>query len=246
MDLKSREGKSGGGYCTLFSNHEAPFIFANFNGTQGDVRVFTHECGHAFQSFSSRNQPLRYLIWPTYEAAEIHSMSLEFLTYPWMEEFFKEDTSRFKQSHLEGALLFIPYGAAVDEFQHLVYENPSASMEERAQMWLELEKTYLPHRLYQDNPYFASGRFWQRQGHIYRRPFYYIDYCLAQICALQFWSLAEENRPETMQKYRYLCELGGSKPFTELLNEIQLQSPFRTGTLKQSIKAPLQELGILT
>ena len=193
LDLKSRDGKQGGGYCTIFADQEAPFIFANFNGSQGDVRVFTHECGHAFQCYNSRNQALRKMIWPTYEAAEIHSMSLEFLTYPWMEDFFAEDTERFKISHLEGALLFLPYGAAVDEFQHLVYENPEMTPEERNDLWLQVEKKYLPHRRFADMPYFESGRFWQRQGHIYNRPFYYIDYCLAQVCALQFWALAEEE-----------------------------------------------------
>ncbi len=244
MDLKTREGKMGGGYCTLFTDHGAPFIFANFNGTQGDVRVFTHECGHAFQAFQSRNLPLRDMIWPTYEAAEIHSMSLEFLCYPWMKDFFKEDTDRFKQSHLEGSLLFIPYGAAVDEFQHMVYNNPDASARERTEMWKEVERIYLPHRKYVDLPYFSSGRFWQRQGHIYHRPFYYIDYCLAQICALQFWELAENNRSEAMKKYRDLCALGGSLPFTKLLGEVGLKNPFIKGTMNSSISNPLKELGI--
>jgi len=243
MDLKTREGKVGGGFCTLFTDHGAPFIFANFNGTQGDVRVFTHECGHAFQAFQSRNLPLRDMIWPTYEAAEIHSMSLEFLSYPWMKNFFKEDTDRFKQSHLESSLLFIPYGAAVDEFQHMVYSNPNASPQERTKMWKEVENTYLPHRKYVELPYFSSGRFWQRQGHIYKRPFYYIDYCLAQVCALQFWGLAEENRAEAMKRYRYLCSLGGSLPFTQLLKKVGINNPFVKGTLSSAISNPLNELG---
>ena len=243
LDLKSRDGKAGGGYCTIFSDHGAPFIFANFNGTQGDVRVFTHECGHAFQCFQSKDVPLRHLIWPTYEAAEIHSMSLEFLSYPWMERFFAEDTERFKRSHLEEAILFIPYGAAVDEFQHMVYANPEANADERAQMWKEMEAKYLPHRKYTESTFFESGRFWQRQGHIYRRPFYYIDYCLAQVCALQFWAMAEDNREEAMVKYRALCKLGGTKPFTGLLNSIDLPSPFVDGTLIKAISVPLEMLG---
>lgn len=242
LDLKSRDGKQGGGYCTIFADHGAPFIFANFNGSQGDVRVFTHECGHAFQCYQSKDQALRKMIWPTYEAAEIHSMSLEFLSYPWMESFFEEDTERFKISHLEGALLFLPYGAAVDEFQHLVYENPEMTPEERNEAWKQVERKYLPHRTFTDMPYFESGRFWQRQGHIYARPFYYIDYCLAQVCALQFWALAEEDRADAMKRYRHLCSLGGSLPFTALLNEIELQSPFSQGTIERAVKTPLQYL----
>ena len=244
LDLKSRDGKEGGGYCTIFANQEAPFIFANFNGSKGDVLVFTHECGHAFQCYQSRNQALRQMIWPTYEAAEIHSMSLELLTYPWMERFFKEDTERFKTSHLEGALLFLPYGAAVDEFQHLVYENPEATPEERVQFWKQMEAKYLPHRKFVEMPYFETGRFWQRQAHIYNRPFYYIDYCLAQVCALQFWALAEEDREDALERYRHLCSLGGSMPFTALLNEVNLQSPFVKGTIDRAVMVPLQRLGL--
>ena len=244
LDLKSREGKQGGGYCTIFADQEAPFIFANFNGSQGDVRVFTHECGHAFQCFQSRNQAHRKMIWPTYEAAEIHSMSLEFLSYPWMEDFFKEDTERFKISHLEGALLFLPYGAAVDEFQHIIYEHPTLTPQERANIWKELEEKYLPHRKFTNMPHFESGRFWQRQGHIYTQPFYYIDYCLAQICALQFWTLAEEDREEAMKRYRHLCSLGGSLPFTALLDEIELLSPFSPGTIEKAVQVPLEYLDL--
>ncbi|MEC7983878.1 MAG: M3 family oligoendopeptidase [Myxococcota bacterium] len=242
MDLKSRENKSRGGYCALFSSQGAPFIFANFNGTQGDVRVFTHECGHAFQCYQSKDVPLSDLIWPTMEAAEIHSMSLEFLTYPWMHLFFKEDTDRFIQSHLERALIFIPYGVAIDEFQHLVYENPDATPADRAKMWKDVEQRYLPHRKYEDLPYFGSGRFWQRQGHLYIRPFYYIDYFLAQTCALQFWSIAEQDRDDAMKRYRSLCKLGGTQPFTQLLKAVKLRSPFEPGAIQFAIQAPLQYL----
>jgi M3 family oligoendopeptidase len=235
MDLDSREGKSGGGYCTLFTKYGLPFIFANFNGSDGDVRVFTHECGHAFQAYTSRNLPLRDVIWPTSEAAEIHSMSLEFLTYPYMKYFFEDETSLFFQKHLEGALLFIPYGCAVDEFQHWIYANPNATPDERAQLWLDLEQKYLPHRKYTTSqgvlPYFESGRFWQRQRHIFFRPFYYIDYCLAQVCALQFWHKAELDRDVALRDYRHLCSLGGTLPFTKLVQEANLINPFTEGVL---------------
>ena len=246
MDLDNRETKAGGGFCTAFYEHDVPFIFANFNGTNGDVRVFTHECGHAYQRYASRNQPLRSYLWPTLEACEIHSMSLEFFTYPQMHYFFKEDTNRFILSHLEGALLFIPYGCAVDAFQHWVYDNPSASSEDRAAEWKRLETVFLPWRRYESGEtYYDSGRIWQRQRHIYLRPFYYIDYCLAQSCALQFWAQAESDREDALNRYQALCKLGGAHSFTKLLTFAGLQNPFQKGTLKSIITKVTQTLANL-
>tara|TARA_B100001769_G_scaffold203003_1_gene162669 strand:+ start:1208 stop:2593 length:1386 start_codon:yes stop_codon:yes gene_type:complete len=140
MDLDNRAGKSGGGFCTSFPSLERPYIFANFNGTDHDVTVLTHEAGHAFQCYESRKQPVNRYLWPTYEACEIHSMSMEFLTWDWMHLFFKEDTEKFLFKHIAGSLAFLPYGALVDHFQHWVYENPNASAKERKNQWLELEK----------------------------------------------------------------------------------------------------------
>ena len=144
LDLKTREGKAGGGFCTYFADYGVPFVFANFNGTDGDVRVFTHEIGHAFQGFSSSDDRLLDCVWPSYDAAEIHSMSLEFLTYPQMDKFFEEEADGFRWNHLAGALTFLPYGVAGDHFQHLVYENPEATPEERHGMWRSMEQKYMP------------------------------------------------------------------------------------------------------
>lgn len=124
MDLVSKKGKQGGGYCTFLNDYKVPFIFSNFNGTSGDIDVLTHEAGHAFQVYESRDFAVPEYNWPTYESAEIHSMSMEFFTWPWMNLFFKEDTDKYKFDHLSSGLLFIPYGVAVDEFQHFVYANP--------------------------------------------------------------------------------------------------------------------------
>jgi M3 family oligoendopeptidase len=231
LDLKARTGKAGGGFCADVPRYGVPFIFANFNGTQDDVNVFTHECGHAFQNWSSRDHSLLLYQWPTYEAAEIHSMSLEFLTFPYMDLFFGEDTERYKAGHLEDAILFLPYGCAVDEFQHRVYSNPEMSAAERAALWSEIEAIYLPHRSYTDMPHFESGRLWQQQHHIFAMPFYYIDYCLAQTCALQMWHSANQDREDTMERYRQLCSLGGTQPFTALLDAVGLSNPFLDGCL---------------
>lgn len=236
MDLVAKKGKAGGGYCTFIENYKAPFIFSNFNGTSYDIDVLTHEAGHAFQVYSSRNFDIPEYYWPTYEACEIHSMSMEFFTWPWMELFFKEDTEKYKFSHLSSGLLFLPYGVSVDEFQHWVYENPNASPKERKQAWRDIERKYLPHKDYDGNEYLENGGLWQRQGHIYNSPFYYIDYTLAQICAFQFWKRSRENHEEAWEDYIKLCKLGGSLPFTELVKEAHLISPFEDGCVQSVVE----------
>ena len=231
LDLLSKKGKMSGGYCTYIPEHKAPFIFANFNGTSHDIDVLTHEAGHAFQVYQSRRFEVPEYLWPSYEACEIHSMSMEFLTWPWMNLFFENDTDKYKFIHLSEALLFIPYGVTVDEFQHWVYENPEATPKERREKWIEIEKKYLPTRDYGEVEELKNGIFWFRQGHIFSSPFYYIDYTLAQVCAFQFWIKSRENREKAWQDYLNLCKLGGSKPFFELMKSANLKNPFEEGTL---------------
>ncbi len=231
MDLVSRKNKAAGGYCTFLNDYKSPFIFANFNGTMHDVTVLTHEVGHAFQGYSSREYNIPEYFFPTYEACEIHSMSMEFLTWPWMKLFFEESTDKFLFEHLCGALQFLPYGVTVDEFQHWVYDNPDASPAERKAAWSTIEKKYLPHRNYEDNDFLKAGGFWQQQGHIYQSPFYYIDYTLAQVCALQFWKRSNEDRKTALEDYQILCNAGGSQSFLELVKLAKLKSPFEEGCL---------------
>lgn len=231
MDLVSKKGKQAGGYCTYIPDYRAPFIFSNFNGTSGDIDVLTHEAGHAFQVYESRGLDVPEYHFPTYEACEIHSMSMEFFTWPWMELFFKEDADKYKFSHLASGLEFIPYGVSVDEFQHFVYENPDATPAERKAAWREIERKYLPHRDFAGNEYLENGGFWQRQGHIFKSPFYYIDYTLAQICAFQFWVRLHENYEAAWADYLKLCQVGGSKSFVELVKYAGLTSPFEDGTV---------------
>ena len=230
LDLKTRPGKAGGGFCTGFPQEGVPYIFANFNGTQGDVEVFTHEMGHAFQAWKSRNLPTDYL-WPTYESCEIHSMSLEFLTWSQMDKFFGDDADRFREIHLAQSILFLPYGCAVDHFQHLVYANPEATPQARNQMWQQMEARYLPWRQYGDLAYPAQGGLWQEKLHIYCYPFYYIDYTLALCCAMQFWVKAESDFEQTLTDYIALCQRGGKAPFQELVSSANLVSPFKSDSL---------------
>lgn len=240
LDLETRKGKAGGGYCHFIPDELAPFIFANFNGTSADVDVLTHEAGHAFQCYRSRHTTIPEYYSPTYEACEIHSMSMEFFTWPWMKNFFQDDVEKFKFAHLSGSLLFIPYGVSVDEFQHWVYENPSATPAERRARWRQIEKKYLPHRDYDGDDFLEGGGFWFRQAHIFARPFYYIDYTLAQVCAFEFWGRAMEDRQSAWQDYLKLCDLGGSLPFTGLVREAGLNNPFDEGTIEKIIK-PVSE-----
>ncbi|GIO29116.1 MULTISPECIES: M3 family oligoendopeptidase [Paenibacillus] len=235
MDLVSKKGKQGGGYCTYISKYGAPFIFSNFNGTSGDIDVLTHEAGHAFQVYSSRHFEVPEYHWPTYEAAEIHSMSMEFFTWPWMNLFFEEDTEKYKFDHLSSALLFVPYGVSVDEFQHFVYENPDATPTERKQAWRDIEKKYLPHRNFGGNDYLERGGFWHKQGHIFQSPFYYIDYTLAQLCAFQFWKRMNEDYKSAWADYLKLCKVGGSMSFVGLAQYAGLKSPFEDGCVASVI-----------
>ena len=244
LDLETRSGKAGGGFCTSFPTEGVPYIFANFNQTQGDVEVFTHEMGHAFQAWQSRNLPLIDYLWPTLESCEIHSMSLEFLTWSQMDKFFGKDADRFRQIHLAQSILFLPYGCAVDHFQHLVYANPEATPTERNQMWQQMERRYLPWRDYGDLEHPAQGGLWQEKQHIYFSPFYYIDYTLALCCAMQFWVRAETDFDGTLDEYIALCQRGGDAPFRSLTKSANLVSPFKSGSLAGVVTKAQQFLGL--
>ena len=245
LDLVSKPNKASGGYCTYIQDYEAPFIFSNFNGTSGDVDVLTHEAGHAFQVYQSREAGIPEIEFPTYESCEIHSMSMEFITWPWSKEFFGKDTEKYHYLHLSSAVKFIPYGIAVDHFQHIVYNHPDLTPEERKAEWRRLEKMYLPYKNYDDCDFLERGGYWFRQGHIFTSPFYYIDYTLAQVCALQFWDRTQKKDPQAWSDYLTLCKLGGTKSFLQLLEASHLKSPFMDGGLQEcmdSAKAYLESV----
>ncbi|MDO5062213.1 MAG: M3 family oligoendopeptidase [Peptostreptococcaceae bacterium] len=236
MDLVAKPGKRAGGYCTSFDQYKAPFIFSNFNGTRGDIDVITHEAGHAFQNYMSQNMLLPDYIWPTFESCEIHSMSMEFLTWPYMHYFFGDNAEKFKFAALTSSINFIPYGVTIDHFQHFVYENPNATPAERRQKYHEIEKMYRPDIEYDDD-FLESGSFWFMQGHVFRSPFYYIDYTLAQVCAFQYLVKFLDAPEKTVQEYITLCKAGGSAPFFELIEIGKLQNPMTTSVLEDLIPA---------
>ena len=235
MDLETKHNKSAGGYCTYIPDYKAPFIFSNFNGTSEDMDVLTHEAGHAFQLYMSRYIDMQEINFPTLDSCEIHSMSMEFITYPWMDKFFKEDTAKYKFAHLSSAIKFLPYGVVVDEFQHIIYENPHMSKDERKKVWRDLEKKYLPHRDYEDNEILEKGCWFFKQGHIFKDPFYYIDYVLAEICAFQFLKKMDENRTKGWQDYLNICKVGGTQSFLQIVETGNLISPFEDGCIKSII-----------
>ena len=235
MDLETKHNKSAGGYCTYIPDYKAPFIFSNFNGTSEDMDVLTHEAGHAFQLYMSRYIDMQEINFPTLDSCEIHSMSMEFITYPWMEVFFKEDTNKYKFAHLCSAIKFLPYGVVVDEFQHIIYSNPNMSKDERKKVWRDLEKKYLPHRDYENNKILEKGCWYFKQGHIFKDPFYYIDYVLAQICAFQFLKKMDEDKDKGWEDYLRICKVGGTQSFLEIVKTGNLVSPFKDKCIESII-----------
>lgn len=231
MDLTTKPGKAPGGYMTFIEEHGVPFIFSNFNGTSGDVDVLTHEAGHAFQGWLTRDVVPSDLRDYTSEVAEIHSMSMEFFTHPWMERFFKEDTEKYYYAHVVDAIKFLPYGASIDAFQEWVYEHPEATPAERRAQYREIERQYLPHLNYEGFPGLEGGGRWQRQLHLYLYPFYYLDYTLSQVVALQYFAWDMKDHKAAWQSYLTLCQESGKIPFKQLVPASGLESPFEDGTI---------------
>ncbi len=233
LDLPAKEGKAAGGYCTDIHDYHVPFIFANFNGTSGDVETVTHEAGHAFACYMNRDRIPAAYVWPSMEACEVHSMSMEFFAWPWAQGFYGKDTEKFYYSHLSGALTFIPYGTMVDHFQHIVYEKPDMTPRQRHDTWRQLLGMYMPWvKLDGEIPFYSDGEAWQQQTHIYASPFYYIDYCLAQTVALDFWAMIRRDPKAAWEKYMAYTVQGGSRTFVDLLKEAGLRTPFDEACLR--------------
>lgn len=234
FDVESRPGKMSGGYMTSLPSYKAPFIFANWNNTSGDVDVLTHECGHAFEGYVAERDPAipADLECPGMESAEIHSMAMEFLTAPWHHLLFGRDTDKYALLHAEDSFVFLAYGCEVDEFQHIMYQNPDLTPDERNAEWLKLEKKYRPWIDFDNLPFYGRGAGWQRQLHIYECPFYYIDYCLSTMAALQFFLLSLTDHKDAWERYLRLVRRAGMASYTELLETAGLKVPFEEGSIK--------------
>ena len=242
LDLDAKPGKQSGGYMTYFPVYKIPFIFSNFNGTSGDVDVLTHEFGHSFQAYMARNITIPEYRSPTMESCEIDSMSMEFLTEPWMNLFF-DNPDKYRYRHLADSITFLPYGVTVDEFQHFVYEHPEATPAERDAYWHSLEEKYTPYkvRCYKGCDYMMGGHRWLTQAHIFDNPFYYIDYTLAQVVAFEYFNLDRKNHALAWKRYLKICKLGGKFPFRTLVQKAGMKDPFAEGVVKKTVK-PLMKV----
>lgn len=238
FDVLSKEGKADGGYCIGLPDYKAPFVFANFNKTKEDITVLTHECGHAFEAYVAMRS-MNYMDQREFspEIGEIHSMSMEHFTYPWMKLFFGEAVDKFYYSHLFGSLAFWPYGSMVDHFQHVVYDNPHLTPAERHEEWLKLERIYRPDADFADLPHYSRGGMWQQKLHIYHYPFYYIDYCLALYAAICFWIRMGENKEKAWQTYFELIQKAGTKDYITLLKEAGFETPFEENAMREAVEA---------
>lgn len=247
FDVVSRKNKWGGGYCTSFPKYNQPFILANFNGTSADIDVMTHEAGHAFADYmTNRNRFYTELNVGGMETAETHSMSMEFFAWKYMQKFFGDQADKYKFMHSFDAFSFIPYGTIVDYYQHLVYENPDMTPAQRNETWNKLEEQFRPYMSTEGMTYLSKGTRWQYQMHIYELPFYYIDYCLAQIVAFEFLLESRKDYDDAFARYVRFLSHGGEMVFTDLIAEAGLVSPFEDGALEgiaKEIEQLINELG---
>ncbi|MBQ6520947.1 MAG: M3 family oligoendopeptidase [Anaerolineaceae bacterium] len=235
MDLKNKPGKASTGYMTDLPDYLAPFVFSCFNGTIGDVQVLTHELGHAFAGYMAmRNQPISDYYSESTDIAEIHSMSMEQFCYPYAEYFFGDQADKFRFAHLQEAITFVPFGVAVDEFQHICYSQPTLTPKERTREWHKLERKYMPWRAYKNDEFMSRGGWWYHKLHIFLYPFYYINYTLTTMGAMEFKKKDAENHDAAWADYLKLCKVGGSMSYLETLRHANLAVPFEDGAVAKA------------
>ena len=234
VDDQARPGKGQGAYCQFLHEPGLPFILQNAAGTADDVFVLAHEAGHAYAAAASLPQmKILDCHQPSLDVCEIHSTAMEYLIYPYLERFFGQMAEQVSLMHMTKALLFLPYGCMVDEYQESVYQQPDMTPDQRHALWRELERVYQPDNLYDQDPFFNKGGAWQLKGHIYSDPFYYIDYVLAQLVALDIWQKSTLDHGEAFRYYNELCQLGGNATFSESLKIAGLPSPFNPDMIKR-------------
>lgn len=235
VDVESRTNKMGGAFALYSGPDISSFIFANFNGTSNDVRVFAHEAGHAFQFYMSRHSNIHEYILP-YDSCEVFSFTMERFVWPWMDGFFGEDTQKYQFSNLTEAFIYMPFVSVVDEFEHFLYEFPTATMQKRKQKWRELEQEYLPERDYDGNEFLGQGTGFYEIGHLFTSPFYYMDYDLAHFAAVQLWIKQQDDPKSAWDSFLNMCKHGGRLPYPELLKSADLDSPFEEGSMERLLE----------
>ncbi len=236
MDLSNKPNKASTGYMTTLTQYKAPFVFSCFNNTIGDIQVLTHELGHAFAGYEAmRNQKTDLYYSMSTDIAEIHSMSMEQFSYPYAERFFGKDADKFRFAHLQQAITFVPFGVAVDEFQHIMYASPQLTPKERTYEWHKLEEKYMPWRTYSDDEFMERGGYWYHKLHIFQYPFYYINYTLTTMGAMEFKKRYAEDPKAAWNDYLELCKAGGSRSYLGLLKLANLSVPFEEGSVAKAI-----------
>jgi M3 family oligoendopeptidase len=245
IDLENRPGKAPGAFCTAFPDERRAAIFCNSTGEASNVATLMHEMGHAFQALESMQDERPYeLLWPTMDAAEIHSMGMEYLSMSRLDEFFSaENAEKFRKERWAHAIELTCYVAIVDEFQHWIYANPKASLDERDQTWVSLVKTYQPSVDYSGHEKLIPMR-WYMQNHIFGSPFYYIDYAIAETGAMQLALLDARDPKKAVEVYLELCRLGGEKSVLKIFASAGLQSPFSAENMKSLMKYASDQLGL--
>ncbi len=245
LDLESRRGKAPGGYMSTRDEIRRPFIFMNAAGLHRDVEVLLHESGHAFHSLAARNDPMVAYRHSPIEFAEVASMTMELFADNLFDVFYDEDgAARAKRKHLEGIIRLLPWVAQIDAFQHWLYAHPEHTREERAQHWLELEERFGPTLDWSGYEHVRES-LWQRQLHLYEVPFYYIEYGIAQLGALQIWTQFREDTAAAVGNYRSALALGGSRPLPELFAAAGARFDFSAGTIAPLMDAIDSELSAL-
>jgi len=243
LDLDNRKGKAPGGYQQTLAEARVPFIFMNAVGQQRDVETILHEAGHAFHALAARDEDLHaYRNNPPIEFCEVASMSMELLGNEFIEEFYSAaDANRARRVHLEGVIGVFPWIATVDEFQHWIYTHPGHSRAERAAAWLELMDRFggdVDWSGYEA----ARANLWHRQLHIFTHPFYYIEYGIAQLGALQVWANSKRDRAKTLNDYKKSLALGGSRPLPELFQAAGCKFQFDAAAIRPLIQLAQDEL----
>jgi oligoendopeptidase F len=242
LDLGSRKGKQPGGYQSTLHELREPFIFMNAAGLQRDIEVLLHEGGHAFHSLAARDEPLVFLRHAPMEFCEVASMAMELFGAEHLDVFYDEaGHARARRVHLEGIIRFLPWMATIDSFQHWLYTNPGHSRQQRTQEWLRIVQRFGSKTDWSglDEAREAS---WQRQLHLFHVPFYYVEYGIAQLGALQLWMKAKEDPQRALSNYRAGLKLGGTRPLPELFAAAGIKFDFSEKTLRPLMAAIGEEL----
>jgi len=244
LDLESRKGKAPGGYQTILAEYRLPFIFMNAVGVHGDVATLLHESGHAVHSMECQKEPLLAYRGAGAEFSELASQGMELLGSEHYEVFYSPaDAERARLKEMEDHLRFFCWCERIDAFQHWVYTHPGHSVEERQAQWLDLNRRFGGIEDITGYEDWAKSS-WHRQLHIFLYPFYYIEYGISLLGALQVWTAAQKDKASAIAAFRRGLALGGSRPLPELFSAAGLRFDFSEQTIKPLITGLARRLGM--